>query len=320
MIDILKRIFIGVAISLSVFFLKTNVFALSVNGSQFRFNYMNNGSASSSSYVNTNTTQSFNVSYNESLTFNAVYYKINTSSADNGFKANKTYNITFQIQQYYTLTNNSNYYNDIFGNTIQCSFPSGVGSCSYNLSGNYANITMNWTPSSNTQNATINMYFRNGAFRIYTKTVAVYASTPRVIEYGNVDPGIASDVGSIANTVSGLGSILGDIKTNTGGLLTIINVINNNLVNYLSGSISSNWQPSDFGDPFSSSGIHGKTNGLIGDPDDVTFLSYDNYQYFSTPLGFIWNLISRLLTDSLLGIVIFLSLSLGFACLVVGRF
>ena len=165
MFNILKRIFIGVAVGLAVFFIKEQCFALTIQYYRHQIQYTklhadpietvttpwtDQGTSLSLAAVYPNNTIPWSIDY--------AGWTVGATSSQNGFLANYTYLISFNL----TATQN------IFKNGVSFNFSSnsGVGSCTWatSTSSGVYNITCTVTPPQNT--AFLSVYIRPVAVRL----------------------------------------------------------------------------------------------------------------------------------------------------------
>lgn len=92
MLDFIKRVAIGVAIAMCVFFLKSQVFALTVDS---RLQYIDNGTTVNTSYVSAGTLMSITPSTGHEVYFTRVFVRFNQSfGADTYYRFEYQYNVS----------------------------------------------------------------------------------------------------------------------------------------------------------------------------------------------------------------------------------
>lgn len=317
MMDVLKRIFIGVAIGMSIFFIKENCFALTINSVRHRMDYV---SCSGGSCTNTNGNY---YDIGTDLTFNkpsgasewgitAVLINYTSASGNNGFLAGVKYSISFthNILPVYLF------------DEFSMLFSSGAGGCSYTRK-TYVTFNCSWTPQSNTTSLTIGVYPRSPY--VGTNQVLLSSTNKRFVasDYNEIN---WENIQSIAGLTSGIGDeleqqgyTLDDIKNNQSDFFAEITGYFLDSASVVTGATyvcdGNNYQACFF---YSNSGLGSAMSGLYGSSSDYDFsLSTES---FESVWALIWDWIAMFINSHTIWLTaITFVLTISFASLVVAR-
>lgn len=314
MLDFLKRVAVGVAVALSVFFLKQNVFAATISAVDGRLRYTANGVQTDPAY--TTGSLSVNVPSNGEYYLTRLFTRFRFSTA---LSANTAYAFEFNWnlnQRAFTPLENANFnysYSVSDLKAVSCStttFPSDLvlrTNCTL-VTGSTAVSTMTFgvIPTNRGEQLPI-LPGGTSTYTFGTYSFVNDADTPSII-IGAVD-GLGNQIESIDNHVTQNQSIAN----------TLLETINNTLNNIVSGNAPNGghlgWNGISYND--NSSGI---TDTCI---DDICYTAPTVLEFheWSTPFEFIWMIINRFiaLNEYILICIIFV-LTLSFAALVIGRF
>lgn len=304
MLNIFKRIFIGVAIAMSVFFLKTQVFALTVSS---RLQYIDNNSTVDTTYVSAGSLMSITPATGHEALFLRVFVRFQQ---------------TFQVGSYYTFDytyNVSRAEYEFSGNRCGTSLTVTTGqtivSASCSSDGVAQHVIATVRIDSSTSYITLGSVYNVPLIPNQTYNFRVLTDYS-VSEVDGTEDAVRNNTAIISNAIEGVGSKI-DIQT------TIIN----NIHNLLSGLVSSDSYTEvdyELNDPRSSSYIaqHNSLNS-IGDSGTgsngsggLTFNSSNYEDASETIWDFIYDFLS--LNSKLLTYLTSI-LTLGFTKVVLNR-
>lgn len=314
--DILKRVFIGVAIGMALFFLKTEVFALDISYFRHQYQYQDASQEPfvnvTSSWTNQGTSTGFGNLLNKPFYLNYYGWTVGASSSANGFKAGFTYQVEFTVYSNYNIFKN--------GANFNFSSNSGNGSCSYykTTTDSQWTVTCLISPPANT--AFLSVYVRpNSNLHIGVTPYVQNLYNSKVTELPNYDAITANTTQVISSTTSNIRDLVAGIIQGNGETKNILASFKSNFDSAVAAStVGGAVQGPSAGKPWTNSGIAGAESGLVGSIGEFSL----NTQSYQTPFEFIWSIINSFL--NLQGAAVFMSailfvLTLGFARMVIGK-
>lgn len=316
MSNVIKRIFIGVAIALIVFFIKDKCFALDISYYRHQYQYTDYSVEPSetvtSSWTNQGTALGItNLSGHERY-LNYYGWTVGATSSANGFLSGYTYQVEFTITSNYNLLNT--------GANFNFSSNSGNGSCSYykTTNDNQWVVTCLISPPANT--AFLSVYVRpNSNVRIGTTPYTQTLSGSKVTQLPNYDAITANTAQVISSTTSNIRDLVAGIIQGNGETKNILSSFKSNFDSAVAAStVGGSVQGPSAGNPWTNSGIAGAESGLVGSIGDFTL----DTQTFQSPFEFIWSIIQSFLNIPAAAVfmsAILFVLMLGFARMVIGK-
>ena len=310
--NIVKRIFIGVSIAMIVWFLKSEVFAMSVTS---RLQYTDNNTVVDTSYVSDGTLMSFTTSNNNhEFFFTRVFVRFTDSfTSGSTYRFEYNYNISAYQREFYNHMCPDNL--TVSSGTISSS------SCSFN--GATVSIVVTWQSTSNVSYVTFGsaygvMLLNNTTYNFRTLTDWLWS------EVDSTQEAVNNNTAVISNALAGISSILNNIydqqEEQVGFAQALVNVFSSvfdSSEEYLSNSYSySSTNVIGYSSAHNSGTSAGGSGSGSGGSGSLSF-DYTNYSGSSST---IWDFVYRFLSlNSKLLTYLTSILTLGFVKVVLNR-
>lgn len=309
MLDFIKRVAIGVAIAMCVFFLKSQVFALTVDS---RLQYVDNGSTVNTSYVSAGTLMSITPATGHEVRFTRVFVRFNES-----FGANTYYRFEYQynVSRYdYEFLNHE-------CNKIQYSVSIGAEissvSCTYSGPTQNINIVVHFTESMSS--VTIGSIYNILLLPNQTYNFRVVANSWNITNIDNTYDAIINNTAQITDAIEGVSQYV-DYQT------AVIETIRDMIYDFTYATIGD--EPADIYSDYNYSGVnvngydsaHTSGTGAGGSGvNGANGLGF-NFNPFTAPFTFIFSKVEDFLSlNATFMIYLINMITLGFIGLVLNR-